>query len=247
MILKTLIVEDEIESLELMINLLSEYENISIVGFATDGETACEKINTLKPDLIFLDIELPIFNAFEVLNKIDYKPKVIFCTAYSEYAVKAFEVEGIDYLLKPITKARLKDAVNRVTLNNVIDIDEKIEKIVQKILKKEKSRLPVKQGDDLFFISQEDIYYISRLDGYTLLYTYDEEYFIDKTLNELEEILDPNNFCRVHRSYIIALNKIQNLTKRMYWKYKAILNDKKKTKINISKTYEDMLKEKLLL
>ncbi|HPA93700.1 MAG TPA: response regulator, partial [Petrotogaceae bacterium] len=131
MIMKTFVVEDEPHSLSRLKTLLSEIQEVSIIGQADNGIQAVSEINKLRPELVFMDINLPGKNGFEVISALEYRPKIIFITAYQEYAIKAFEENAVDYLLKPISLERLQSAVNKViqsnkTLeDNVIDIIKK--------------------------------------------------------------------------------------------------------------------------
>lgn len=238
MSIKAIIVEDEQHSLERIKFLLKSYEEIVIIGDASDGETAVEIINRLKPDLIFLDIQLPVINGFEVIDRIKYKPMIVFTTAYDQYALKAFDVNGIDYLLKPISKEKLDRAIKRV-LNNKININDNIFSAIKDIVKKKVylKRFSIKSKDEILIIPQEDVYYFKAEDKYVFLCTIKKEYFYDATIKELEKMLDPEIFLRIHRSYIISIDKIKKIDKWFLGEYKVKLSGENETSLKISRSY----------
>jgi len=238
MSIKAVIIEDEQHSLERIKFLLKSYEEIVIIGDASDGETAVEIINRLKPNLIFLDIQLPVFNGFEVIDRIEYKPMIVFTTAYDQYALKAFDVNGIDYLLKPISKEKLNRAIKRV-LNNKIGINDNIFSVIKDIVKKKVylKRFATKSKDEILIIPQEDVYYFKAEDKYVFLCTIKKEYFYDSTIKELEKMIDPEIFLRIHRSYIVAIDKIKKIDKWFLGEYKVKLSDENETSLKISRNY----------
>jgi DNA-binding LytR/AlgR family response regulator len=242
--ISALIVEDNLDSLNELKALLSEFDHIQLTGEARDGDAAVTLINSQKPDLLFLDIELPGLNGFEVLKNIDYTPMVIFVSAYDQYAVKAFEANGIDYILKPVSKERLHIAVDKVVkLNKTVNAD--MMEILAYILKKkhQEKRFFVKQGDQILIIPQEDVFYFKAEEKYLFLHTDANRYFYDSTLKKLEASLDPSLFLRVNRGHIVSTQKILGLKKSLFGEYKAILNDSRHTPIKISKYYLPMLKK----
>jgi DNA-binding LytR/AlgR family response regulator len=236
--IKAIIVEDEQNSLERIKFLLKSYEEIVIIGDASDGETAVEIINRLKPDLIFLDIQLPVINGFEVIDRIKYRPMIVFTTAYDQYALKAFDVNGIDYLLKPISKEKLDRAIKRV-LNNKININDNIFSAIKDIVKKKVylKRFSIKSKDEILIIPQEDVCYFKAEDKYVFLCTIEKEYFYDATIKELEKMLDPEIFLRIHRSYIISIDKIKKIDKWFLGEYKVKLSGENETSLKISRSY----------
>lgn len=243
--IRTLLVEDEIPAMERMRNLLSSFPEIEIIGEAEDGTSAVKLISSLKPDLVFLDIRLPELSGFQVLEKITYLPKIIFVTAYDKYAIKAFEENAVDYLLKPTSVDRVKKAIDKVILMN-----NKLEPQLLSILKNmiERDRYPkhfsVKVKDEILLIPTDSVYWFHSSDKYVFLQTFDHEYFLDFTLKKLEEILDPNKFVRIHKSVITAAAHINKIKKSFTGKYSAVMSDNKKTSLEIGRTYLPILKEK---
>lgn len=244
--MKAVIVEDESYSLDRLIKLLSSFQEIEIVGTAGDGETAIEIINRRKPDVIFLDIELPVFNGFEVVRRLNYNPKVVFITAYDRYAIKAFEINSVDYILKPVEPDRLKNTIQRLK-------EEKTGingSVIESLLKSIKSRgylkhFSIKKGDEIIILPEEEVYYFKAEDKYVFLCSYNGEYFYDATLKELEEKLDPEKFIRIHRSYIVSLDKILKIKKWFLGEYRVELKDKENTTLKISRSYLPEIKKKL--
>ena len=244
--IKTFIAEDEGHSLDRLKDLLKQFEELELTGEAYDGREAVEKINQLKPDLIFLDIQMPEFNGFEVLERVQYTPMVIFVTAYNQYAIKAFEDNAIDYILKPTKKERIAKAVRRVIeLNRKVDgsIIDKIKQIVQK--KQYLKRFTVKSGEEILILPDSEIYFFKAEDKYNFLYTNGQRYFCDFTLKELESSLDPDRFFRIHKSTIVSLDKIKKIKKWFHGNFLVQMKDLNKTKLKISRSYLSSFRDKL--
>jgi two-component system LytT family response regulator len=215
--IRTLIVEDEAPAMELLKIFLSKHSEIEIIGEATDGFSAIKSINEHKPDLLFMDIQLPKLNGFEILELLDYMPVVIFTTAYDQFAIKAFEINATDYLLKPFSIERFDQALQRAfqkvntiytqksnsNYNNLLTtIDEKIEII---------ERVVVKTGTKIKVIPVERIIYFEAQDDYVMIYTEDGKHLKEKTMKYFETHLDNSKFVRIHRSYIVNVNHILQL------------------------------------
>lgn len=244
--IKSIIVEDEPHSMSRLKKLLENFEDIEVVGEAFDGDSAIEIVEEKEPDLLFLDINIPEKNGFEVLKNLTFKPKVIFVTAYEKYAVQAFEENAIDYILKPTTVDRLKKAIDKVLSKEKISDDNMLD-IIEKVLKKEKyvTRYSIKDKDEIIVLPQDDIYYFKAQEKYTFLCTYDNEYYYDSSLKKIEETMDPLKFVRIHKSYIVSLDSINKLQKLFLREYIVELKDKKKTSLKIGRNYLKDLKDKL--
>jgi len=239
----TIIVEDELHSLERMKTLLKDFDQINIIDEAYDGESAIMKINNLRPDLIFLDIELPVFNGFQVIEKLEYKPNIIFVTSYNQYAIQAFEENAIDYILKPTSKERLEKSINRLKKENIETADKLMKLLKSKIFSDNKRRFSVKLGDEIFIFPEEKVYYFKAEHKYIFLGTYDKEYFYNSTLKELETLLDCKKFIRVSKSWIVATDKIEKFSKWFLGEYNLKLLDKKRTSIKIGRKYMPKIRE----
>jgi two-component system LytT family response regulator len=206
--IKTIIVDDERLARKELTAMLQAFKNIEIIDEAENAEDALDKIEAKKPDLVFLDINMPEKNGFDLVEELIYIPEIIFVTAYDEYALKAFEVNALDYLLKPVEENRLKDAVEKVS--------EKIEtnkqnKNTDKLT--QESRVFLKDGDKCWFVQLKDIRMFESEGNYIRVYFEENKPLILKSLNALGEKLDESQFFRANRKYIINLSwvdKIEN-------------------------------------
>ena len=247
MLYRTIIVEDEELTRKGLINKLEQFDEIEIIDTADNGIEAVDKINKLKPDLIFLDIQMPGMNGFEVLQNISFMPIVIFTTAFDEYALKAFETNSIDYLLKPIEEERLAKAIEKLKKfateeNKKADFDSGIASLLNELKNRQDklTRIHIKVGDEVLFVNTSDIYFFKADNKYTTICTFDDEYIINDTLASLEDKL-PDNFIRIHRGFIINMDHLNKLKKWFGGKYIAVMKDKKKTEIPVSRNSKDKL------
>lgn len=204
--MKALIIDDERLARNELKRLVSSHKHIQIVGEAANADEAIEKINQFHPDLIFLDIQMPGKTGFELLEELDAVPKVIFTTAYDEYALKAFEFNALDYLLKPIEQSRLDEAIKRVTDR----VYEEKTMQVSDILKAE-DQVFVKDGDRCWFVRLEEIKLFESEGNYVRVFFQDHKPLILKTLNYLDDRLDNRTFFRANRKHIINLKWIDNI------------------------------------
>ncbi|MCK5781660.1 MAG: response regulator [Flavobacteriales bacterium] len=205
--LSCIIIDDENPARGLVKAFLSKKGGLELVAEANNGFDAVKLIDDLKPELVFLDIQMPKLNGFEVLELIKHKPKVIFTTAYDNYAIKAFEENAVDYLLKPFSFDRFSKAIDRVVVddnNSVLD-DNHIDVF------KSISRIVVKEGSSIQVIQNSDINYIQSNDDYVIINSKKGEYVKNKTMNYFEEVLPSAMFLRIHRSIIINIYEIKSL------------------------------------
>jgi two-component system LytT family response regulator len=217
---KVIIIDDEPLARSIVKEYLQDKKNIEIVAECDDGFQGIKAITQHKPDLIFLDIQMPKINGFEMLELLDVKPAVIFTTAFDEYALKAFETNSIDYLLKPFSKERLDTAIDKWTKQN-FTVDTKLNTFLESTNKQteERNRIVVKNGVDIRIVPVKEVHYIEAYDDYVKIFTTDSHYLKKKTMNYYEEVLDSNLFFRTHRSFIInveQLTKIEQLEKNTY-------------------------------
>ncbi|MPR32343.1 LytR/AlgR family response regulator transcription factor [Salmonirosea aquatica] len=210
--MKTLIVDDERLARNELKRLLEPYHKIEIVGEASNAEEALGMIDELQPELLFLDIQMPGKNGFELLTSIEGKaPDVIFTTAYDEYAIKAFEFNALDYLLKPIDQERLKDAINRVEENSAHH-DESIEHNERSDKKLgENDQVFVKDGEKCWFVKLGKIRLFESMGNYVRLHFDDQKPLVLKSLNSLEDRLDPATYFRANRKHIINLQWVEKI------------------------------------
>ncbi|MEY5069309.1 MAG: hypothetical protein RLZ47_1171 [Bacteroidota bacterium] len=243
---KTIIIDDELIGTQRLKRLLAPYELFDIMAEAVNGKEGFELIEKLHPDVIFLDIEMPVMNGFEMLKLIRHKPKVVFTTAFDQYAIKAFEENSIDYLLKPIEKDRLDLTVKKLQSSAPFSPDlNSIKNLIQVIQpKKELKTLTVRLGDKIMLIRLDDISYIEAEDKYVFLRCIDgSSHLTDFTMAYLEEKL-PDEFVRIHRSFIINTDLIKEIRKSFNGSLAFVLNDKEMTRLNSSRSYSASLREK---
>ena len=205
--MKALIVDDERLARTELRRLLNPFKEINIVGEAVNAEDALNKITELNPELIFLDIQMPGKNGFEMLEELDSVPTVVFTTAYDEYALKAFEYNAMDYLLKPIEPQRLEDTVKRLLEKNKKD---KIEADDTPVLT-ESDQVFVKDGDRCWFVKLSTVRLFESEGNYVRLYFEDNKPLILRTLNYLDERLDDKAFFRANRKHIVNLKWIESI------------------------------------
>ncbi|MDB4448052.1 LytTR family transcriptional regulator DNA-binding domain-containing protein [bacterium] len=206
--MRALIIDDERLARKELTNLLQEYPEIEIVGEAVNAEDAEEKIQALQPDLLFLDIQMPGKTGFELLETLDSVPDVVFTTAYDEYALKAFDFNALDYLLKPIEPDRLKETVTKL-------INRPKKEAVAEIVSDQKlgpqDRVFVKDGDKCWFVKLENIRLFESDGNYIKIYFDNFKPMIHKSLNALDEKLDDRSFFRASRKHIINLTWVESI------------------------------------
>jgi len=209
--MKAIIVDDERLARTELRRLLAPFKEIEIIAEAVNAKDAAEKITQLNPDLLFLDIQMPGKNGFELLEDLESAPEVIFTTAYDEYALKAFEFNALDYLLKPIEPHRLEEAIRRVTAKAIrLRQTEKFISTGKQYLTAE-DQVFVKDGDRCWFVKLADVRLFESEGNYARLYFNDFKPLILRTLNSLDERLDPRTFFRVSRKHIVNLKWIDNI------------------------------------
>lgn len=206
--MKALIIDDERLARTELRRLLEPFKEIQIVGEAVNADDASEKIAQLNPELLFLDIQMPGKSGFDLLEMLDKVPKVIFTTAYDEYALKAFEYNALDYLLKPIESRRLEEAIRKIVELGKKDVQ--IKSALPDILSAE-DQVFVKDGDRCWFVKLERIRLFESEGNYVRLYFEDNKPLILRTLNYLDERLDPRSFFRANRKHIINLKWIESI------------------------------------
>lgn len=208
--MKTLIIDDERLARKELTGLLNEFTDIEIAGECSNANEAIEAIKTHQPDLIFLDVQMPGMNGFELLKQLDEVPQVIFVTAFDEFAMKAFEVNALDYLLKPVDPIRLKEAVDKVLKNNALE--EKIDSNGDFKTGRlgQDDQIFLKDGEKCWFVSLNEIKMFESEGNYVRVYFQQFKPLILKSLNNLEERLD-HTFFRTNRKFIVNLRWVQSV------------------------------------
>jgi two-component system LytT family response regulator len=210
--IRALVVDDEQTARERLRHMLVAIPDVEVIGEAADGVEAIARIGELRPDLVFLDIQMPGCSGLEVVASLPFpRPRIVFCTAFDQYAVDAFELHAVDYLLKPVNRVRLAHAVERVREAGVSagadDGRAGMERALQAV-RTATTRLLARLGDRYRVIPLQDVVYFSSEDRLTSLHTRDRVYLLDPTLNDLEERLDPACFFRVSRAALVNLNAV---------------------------------------
>ncbi|MGJ1285493.1 LytR/AlgR family response regulator transcription factor [Sphingobacterium spiritivorum] len=242
--IKTIIIDDEPLARSIISAYLQQHPDYMVVAECNDGFEGIKAIQQYRPDLIFLDIQMPKLNGFELLEIIDEQPQVIFTTAFDEFAIKAFEKNAIDYLLKPISQSRFDQAVSKFNAAfkqstlaaTPVKINESLEGEEQNL-----ERIVVKNGSQIKIIPVQQVIFLEAYDDYVKIHTKEGMFLKNKTMSSFEKQLDPKNFVRVHRSFMIRvdqLSKIEPLEKENYIAT-LISGDK----INVSKSGYARLKQ----
>jgi two-component system LytT family response regulator len=263
MTIRTILIDDEKLAIQGMQLRLEKFDDIEIIDTCLNGREAIRKIKTLKPDLVFLDIQMPGFDGFSVVKGImDIEPPlVVFCTAYSEHAVKAFEAQAVDYLLKPVDDVRLADAIDRIrerirdkkgreeadklmnVLNEVapdaveaLDLGEDDEAAGSNRYEK---LINIKDRGQIFRVDVDTIERIDAAGDYMCIYTGDNSLILRETMKDLEKRLDPRNFQRVHRSTIVNLGLVRQVKPHTNGECFLVLESG--AQVKVSRSYRDVV------
>ncbi len=249
MSIRTLIVDDEKLARDKLHRLLGKEKDINIIGECNCGTDTVEFINKKNPDLVFLDIQMPEFNGFEVIRKIkpENMPTIIFVTAYDQYALDAFNVHALDYLTKPFDRERLQIALqkarNQIENSRQGDIDERLISLLNN-LKEEKEypdRLVLKSSGKIYFVKTEDIDWIEAAGNYVKIHAEGKSHMLRETMTGIEKKLPPDKFLRIHRSSLVNIDRIKELNPLFSGDYLVTLQDD--TELTLSRNYHDRLKE----
>jgi len=228
--IKTIIIDDEPLGRRIIREYLEDHTDVEIITECRDAHEALEAIEKYNPDLIFLDINMPEIDGFELLRMLNKMPFVIFSTAYDQYAINAFEVNAVDYLLKPYDHDRFDTALNRVRqqiIHKERGEKDNIEKLLQTISQKKEylNRLMVKDSGKIIIVKTSEIIRAEAVEDYVNLFTPSGEYLIHQSLSYMEKRLDPEYFIRVHRSHIINLRFLTELQPWSNGRFKCLMKD----------------------
>jgi two-component system LytT family response regulator len=241
--IKAIIVDDEELARSYLAELLEQHDDIDLVGECTNGFDAVKLIAKEKPDLVFLDIQMPKLNGFEVLELLDELPVVVFTTAYDQYAVQAFETQALDYLLKPFSGERLQQALDKVRTQRRVTSHEKVRQVADAARGDLEylARLVIKDGGKVVIVDALEIDYIEAQDDYVNIHQGKKSWLKHQTMASLEKSLDPKLFVRIHRSILLNVNALDRIEALTRDKYLAILKDK--TELPISRNGHKQLKQ----
>jgi len=244
--IKVVLIDDEPLARSIVSEYLQAFPEITIAHECNDGFEGIKAITQHKPDLIFLDIQMPKINGFEMLELIEQPPAVIFTTAFDEYAIKAFESRAIDYLLKPFSKERFEKAVKKwFEQRNKADQKTNTQTLLTEEIRQpeERNRIVVREGSNIRIVPVHEVQYIEAYDDYVKIYTQKEMFLKKKTMSFYENSLDASQFVRVHRSYIINLQQLTKIEPMEKETYLALL--KTGVKVPLSKSGYGKLKSVL--
>lgn len=249
--IRTLIVDDEPLGRERIRTLLREDAEVEVVGECADGRQAIAAVERLKPDLLFLDVQMPEMDGFAVVDAIAARhlPAIIFVTAYDRYAVQAFEVHALDYLLKSFDRERFRSAVARakeqIRRSREGALNERLAGLLEDLesRKQRATRVVIKSAGRIFFLPVEEIDWVEAADNYVRIHAGVEAHLVRETLQSLEGRLDPARFLRIHRSTIVNLDRIRELHPLFHGDYAVRLRDG--TELTLSRNYREKLGEPL--
>ncbi|HJQ31921.1 MAG TPA: LytTR family DNA-binding domain-containing protein [Pyrinomonadaceae bacterium] len=250
--IRVLVVDDEPLAREKIRGMAADDAELRVVGECSNGAEAIEAIQTLRPDLILLDVQMPEVGGFAVLEalKDEGLPPVIFITAYDHYAVRAFEFHALDYLLKPFDRERFRAAIERAKRQirrekNGAGLDERIIALLEQMREQPRytERLVVKTGGRVFFLNADEIDWVEAEGNYVSIHAGKKSYLLRETISGLETQLDPRHFVRIHRSAVVNINRIKELQPWSHGEYHVILHDG--TQLTLSRSYRDNLQSAL--
>ena len=248
--IRTLIVDDEPLARERLRGLLAEEPEVEIVGECGDGCQAVLAIEELLPDLVFLDVQVPNLDGFHILESVgvDRIPAVVFVTAYDQYALRAFDVRAVDYVLKPFGRERLQKALEharaQITREKSKDLSGQIVALLEEMRPPQHRyarRIMIKEGGRLFFLRMPEIDWVEASGNYVRIHVGAESHLLRETMNGLEGRLDPERFLRIHRSTIVNIERIKELQPWFHGDYIVILRDDRQ--LTMSATYREKLDE----
>ncbi len=252
--LKVFLVDDEQLALKRLARLLQATERVEILGSQTDPEDAIIEISEKQPEILFLDIQMPVFNGFEMLARLLFHPIVIFTTAYDQYALRAFEVNSIDYLLKPVEAEKLNRALNKVERLRGSERKPEWRAAIAELaatLNKNQTKFPdriaSRLGERTQFIQLADITHFQAEDKLTYALTAAKKYVVDYSIAQLEQKLDPKDFVRIHRSILLNTIYVQEIHQWFAGRVLVRLKDEKRTELTVARDRVRILKDRLSL
>ena len=243
---KTIIIDDEAPAREGLQNLLSQFpDTFTVIDIAKNGIEAKEKIETLQPDLIFLDIEMPECSGFQLLAQLEQIPIVVFCTAYNQYALEAFDTNSIDYIVKPVKKERIAKTVQKLaSFQKHVSQDEILNVLKDIASKKETKRMTsitVKKNERLIFIKLDEVAFFEADNIYTKIHSATGVYLSNETITNLENKL-PDNFLRIHRGIIINKDFVNDIQKYFNSRFIITLKNTKQSSVTSGRSYTEVIK-----
>lgn len=209
--IKVLLIDDEPLASDLVAEYLQEFADYEVIGRCLNGFEGFKAIQELKPDLVFLDVQMPKITGFEMLEMLDNPPAIIFTTAFDEFALKAFEANAVDYLLKPFSLDRFSSALQKFSARKEQGSAQNLEPLQQEIRKNQSNRVVVKDGGKIRLIPNSEITRLQADGDYVTLYSSLGKFTLKRSLQHFEETLPTESFARVHRSHLINISKIERI------------------------------------
>ena len=243
--MKVIIIDDESLARSIVKEYLQKHPQLELAQECNDGFEGLKAIQQHQPDLIFLDIQMPKINGFEMLELVEQPPAVIFTTAFDEYAIKAFEAHAIDYLLKPFDQQRFDKAISKWTEQKISQSGKTTQELLEtaSLSPSQSQRIVVKNGSKIKIIPAQDVFYLEAADDYVKIHTPEGYFLKNKTMAHFEQALDPNQFVRSHRSYIVNIQQITRIDPYEKDNHVAILRSG--AKVPVSRSGYGKLKEVL--
>lgn len=245
--IRIILVDDEKHARERLSTMLAAHGDLEVVEMCSNGIEAIECINRENPDVLFLDVEMPEVNGFDVLNSLDQQelPHVVFITAYSEYAVKAFEVNALDYIHKPFDKARLDRALEKIRANRNSEgqkeLQDKLGKFLAEKMDDEKlQRFILKSGGNIYIIKTADVLWIEASGNYINVVTEEKKFLYRSTLSGIKKKLDEDTFYQIHRSMLVNLDYVSRIEEWSYGDYKVVM--KNGAELKMSRNYKELIR-----
>ena len=250
-VMKLVVVDDEPVARRRVLRLLKAERDVQVVAQCADGDAALQAITALGPDVVLLDVQMPVIDGFGVVQALraENPPLVIFATAYDHYALKAFEVHALDYLLKPITHGRLSEAIERcrrrLQEQAPREVERRIDSLISALALERKflSRVPVRVGSRVVVLELAEVDWIGSADNYVTLHAGPREYLLRDTMARLERELDPEQFVRIHRSAIVRIDRVRELLPELHGDFTVVLKDG--TNLTLSRTFRENLENLL--
>ncbi|MBX3028410.1 response regulator transcription factor [bacterium] len=247
--LRTVVVDDEKLARDRLCGFLRAIDDVEIVGEATNGPEAVALIEDRRPDLVLLDVQMPGMDGFGVLRQLRHRPEVVFATAYDDYAIKAFEVQAADYLLKPISRDRLCEAVRRIRDRRARALaDGDLQEAMRALQQRDKryaTQLTVQKGRQILLLATNDVYWFEVEYRLVHAHTASERFMSNYTLRDLEARLDPEVFFRAHKSRLVNLHHVKAIVPWFAGRYKLVMRNPAASEVELSRAQARVLRRRM--
>jgi len=246
-VIRTVVVDDEKLARDRLVDFLQAFDDVDVVGQAESGPDAIAVIGQTTPDLVFLDIQMPGMNGLDVVRRLNgSRPHVVFATAHDEFAVQAFEVEAIDYVLKPFSRARVHETIDRVRVRLDTGARPDLDALIKRLDQRERTRqLALHAGKRILLAKPEDVAWFGVEHRLVYAHLHDRAYMTNYTLRELEEQLDPDVFFRAHKASLVNLARVTAIVPWFGGRFKLVMNDHAKSEVAVSRAQARILRARL--